>query len=55
MNTDAYEEATDGNPVAPVFDTGVADRIHTVVTRLKMDIPASERQSIVDEILRLLE
>ena len=54
LNTDAYEKATGGNPGVPVFDTGVADRIHTLFTRLKMDIPAWERQSIVDEILKLI-
>lgn len=54
LNTDAYEKATGGNRAVPVFDTGGADRIQTSVTRMKMDIPAWERQSIVDEILKLI-
>lgn len=51
----AYEEATSGNPSAFVFDTGASDQIHSWVVQFKRNIPASERQSIKDEILKLLE
>lgn len=54
-NVDAYEQATGGNPAVGVSDTGTADQIQSWVIRLKgVDTPAWERQSIIDEILKVL-
>ena len=42
-------------PAALVFDTGIADRIHSWFARLKMDISAGECKSIIDEMLKALD
>ncbi len=56
LNTDAYEKATGGNPGVPVFDTGVADRIHTLFIRFKTaDTSVLERQSIIGDILKTID
>ena len=55
-DADAYEGAAGGARAPHVFDTGIADQIHSWVIPLKgADTPAWERKTAIDEILKALE
>lgn len=56
MLADAYEDATGGNQSTVVYHAGVVDEIHQKWFRVKSaHTPTWERQSLINDILRLLE